>query len=115
MVPKIVDPNFNIKTFNVKCDSELSSLAKVVLKSFLREKFVDLSIYRITSEHFAKFRDQRLQKIKPATFVRQIGIIKHFFNTAIIEWNFNIKNPINSIRKKLSFTLELQNLLQSHP
>ena len=76
-------------------------IEKVVLKSFLREKFVDLSIYRITSEHFAKFRDQRLQKIKPATFVRQIGIIKHLFNTAIIEWNFDIKNPINSIRKPI--------------
>ena len=34
MVSKIVDPNFNIKTFNVKCDNELSSLAKVILKSF---------------------------------------------------------------------------------
>ena len=34
MVQKIVDPNFNIKTFNVKCDNELSSLAKTIIKSF---------------------------------------------------------------------------------
>ena len=34
MVQKIVDPNFHIKTFNVKCDAKLSPLAKTILSSF---------------------------------------------------------------------------------
>ena len=34
MVQKIVDPNFHIKTFNVKCDTKLSPIAKTILQSF---------------------------------------------------------------------------------
>ena len=38
MVQKVVDPNFNIKTFNIKYENSLSPLAKTILKSF-RFKF----------------------------------------------------------------------------
>jgi integrase len=73
----------------------------IVLQSFLKEKFVDLSIYKINAEHFAKYRDRRLKIVKPATFVRQIGILQHLYNTAIKEWGFEFKNPVKSIRKPI--------------
>ena len=34
MVQKIVDPKFNIRTFNIKCDKKLSPLTKILIKSF---------------------------------------------------------------------------------
>lgn len=34
MVQKIVDPKFNIRTFNIKCDKNISPLAKIITKSF---------------------------------------------------------------------------------
>ena len=34
MVQKIIDPNFHIKTFSVKCDNKLSPLAKTIFQSF---------------------------------------------------------------------------------
>ena len=74
---------------------------EIVLQSFLKEKFVDLSIYKINAEHFAKYRDRRLKTVKPATFVRQIGILQHLYNTAIKEWGFEFKNPVKSIRKPI--------------
>jgi len=74
---------------------------EIVLLSFLKEKFVDLSIYKINAEHFAKYRDRRLKIVKPATFVRQIGILQHLYNTAIKEWGFEFKNPVKSIRKPI--------------
>ena len=73
----------------------------IVLQSFLKEKFVDLSIYKINAEHFAKYRDRRLKTVKPATFVRQVGILQHLYNTAIKEWGFEFKNPVKSIRKPI--------------
>ena len=74
---------------------------EIVLLSFLKEKFVDLSIYKINAEHFAKYRDRRLKTVKPATFVRQVGILQHLYNTAIKEWGFEFKNPVKSIRKPI--------------
>ena len=73
----------------------------IVLQSFLKEKFVDLSIYKINAEHFAKYRDRRLKVIKPSTFVRQVGIMQHLYNIAVKEWGFELKNPVKSIRKPI--------------
>ena len=54
---------------------------------------------KITEEHFAQYRDKRLQKVKPATIVRELCIIKHLYNIANKEWGFAVKNPILNIRK----------------
>ena len=53
---------------------------KIILKAFKREKFVNYSVLKITSEHFAKYRDKRLQKVKPATITRELCIIQHLYN-----------------------------------
>ncbi|MDP6139466.1 MAG: site-specific integrase [Candidatus Woesearchaeota archaeon] len=72
---------------------------KIILKAFQREKFVNYSVLKITSEHFAKYRDKRLVKVKPATLLRELCIIQHLYNIANKEWGFEIKNPILNIRK----------------
>ena len=72
---------------------------KITLEAFKREKFVNFSVLKITAEHFAQYRDKRLQKVKPATIVRELCIIKHLYNIANKEWGFAVKNPILNIRK----------------
>ena len=72
----------------------------IILKSFL-QRFADTDkpINKIKVEMFSRYRDLRLQHVKPATVVRELSLIQHVFNTAIKEWELNIKNPINFIRK----------------
>ena len=49
---------------------------KIILNAFLKEKFTNNYISHITSENFAKYRDKRLQKVKPATLLREFSIVQ---------------------------------------
>jgi integrase len=72
---------------------------KIILNAFLKEKFTNNYISHITSEDFAKYRDKRLQKVKPATLLREFSIVQHLYSIANMEWGFNISNPIKNIQK----------------
>ena len=96
MVPKIVDPNFNIKTFNVKCDSELSSLAKVVLKSFkfkLYYYIVDDLLYLLKSN--PKERDYLLQILHSSVIFLQNNLYVNFFDIYIYDITINEISKFN--------------------
>jgi len=69
--------------------------------NFFIKNFSDINkpIREIRVEMFSRYRDLRLQHVKPSTIVRELSLIQHVFNTAIKEWELNIKNPINFIRK----------------
>ena len=71
----------------------------IILKAFMREGFVNKPVSHITSEYFAKYRDKRLQKVKPATLLRELCVVQHLYSIANKEWGFNIPNPIKSIQK----------------
>ena len=71
----------------------------IILKAFMREDFVNKTISQISSEDFAQYRDKRLQKVKPATLLREFCIVQHLFTVANKEWGYNIPNPIKSIQK----------------
>ena len=96
MVPKIVDPNFNIKTFNVKCDSQLSSLAKVVLKSF-KFKFyyyiVDDLLYLLKSN--PEERDYLLQILHSSVIFLQNNLYVNFFDIYIYDISINEISKFN--------------------
>ena len=96
MVPKIVDPNFNIKTFNVKCDSELSSLAKVVLKSFkfkLYYYIVDDLLYLLKSN--PEERDYLLQILHSSVIFLQNNLYVNFFDIYIYDISINEISKFN--------------------
>jgi len=71
----------------------------VILKAFMRQKFVNKSICNISSGDFASYRDKRLQKVKPATLLRELCIIQHLYSIANKEWGFNLIDPVQRIRK----------------
>jgi hypothetical protein len=96
MVPKIVDPNFNIKTFNVKCDSQLSSLAKVVLKSFkfkLYYYIVDDLLYLLKSN--PEERDYLLQILHSSVIFLQNNLYVNFFDIYIYDISINEISKFN--------------------
>jgi hypothetical protein len=96
MVPKIIDPNFNIKTFNVKCDKELSSLAKTILKSFkfkLYYYIVDDLLYLLNSN--PKERDYLLQILHSSVIFLQNNLYVNFFDIYIYDISINEISKFN--------------------
>jgi integrase len=71
----------------------------IILKAFMRERFVNNPMTQISSQHFANYRDKRLQVVKPATLLRELSIVQHLYSIANKEWDFNIPNPIKNIQK----------------
>ena len=97
MVSKIVDPNFNIQTFNVKCDKELSPLAKVVLKSFKFKLYyyvIDDLLYLLKSN--PEERDYLLQILHSTVLFLQNSLYINFFDIYI--YDISIDEVSNSNR-----------------
>ena len=96
MVSKIIDPNFNIKTFNVECDNELSSQAKVVLKSFkfkLYYYIVDDLLYLLKSK--PEERDYLLQILHSSVIFLQNNLYVNFFDIYIYDITINEISKFN--------------------
>ena len=96
MVSKIIDPNFNIKTFNVKCDNELSSLAKVILKSFKFKLYyytVDDLLYLLKSN--PEERDYLLQILHSSVIFLQNNLYVNFFDIYIYDISINEISNVN--------------------
>ena len=112
MVPKIVDPNFNIKTFNVKCDSELSSLTKVVLKSFkfkLYYYIVDDLLYLLKSN--PKERDYLLQILHSSVIFLQNNLYVNFFDIYIYDISISEISKFNRFVNDQSKSINVSNTI----
>jgi hypothetical protein len=96
MVQKIVDPNFHIKTFNVKCDNKLSPLAKTILKSFKYKLYyyvIDDLLYLLKSN--PDERDYLLQILNSSVIFLQNNLYVNFFDIYIYEININEISKFN--------------------
>jgi integrase len=72
----------------------------IILNALLRQKFADTPLTAITSEIFAKYRDQRMLSVKGATVRRELSLLQHAFDIARKEWALPIlQNPLEPVRK----------------
>tara|TARA_B110000908_G_C9866331_1_gene276348 strand:+ start:41 stop:436 length:396 start_codon:yes stop_codon:yes gene_type:complete len=112
MVSKIIDPNFNIKTFNVKCDNELSSLAKVILKSFkfkLYYYIVDDLLYLLKSN--PQERDYLLQMLHSSVIFLQNNLYVNFFDIYIYDISINEVSNFNRFVNEQSESFKVSNTI----
>ena len=112
MVSKIVDPNFNIKTFNVKCDNELSSLAKIVLKSFKFKLYyytVDDLLYLLKSK--PEERDYLLQILHSSVIFLQNNLYVNFFDIYIYDISINEISNFNRFVNEQSESFKVSNTI----
>ncbi|MGW9820304.1 integrase [Methylorubrum extorquens] len=76
------------------CDRERDKIR--VIK---RHAVSTISAVKLNSEAVARYRDERLQKVKPATVKRELAIIRHCIEIAMREWSLSITiNPAIRIR-----------------
>lgn len=75
------------------------AIERIVLAAFLRHPICKRRLTEITPADFAKYRDDRLKQVKPATLKRQLAPIRNLFNVARDEWELPIvENPAAKIR-----------------
>lgn len=74
------------------------------LRAILNSTLAHRIVATLTGADFAKYRDDRLhgngcRRIKPATLVREIQIVKRIFDTARREWGIGLpENPVDNVR-----------------
>lgn len=68
------------------------------LKRIQTEPLCDLPAIELTPAAFSAYRDRRLQKVKPGTVKRELGLLRHTLEVARKEWGVPIRNnPIDGI------------------
>ena len=73
---------------------------RVIIDAVLRQSWTLKPLSEISTEIIANYRDQRLRVVKPATVIRELGLIQHIFEIARTDWNIPlVDNPVRAIRK----------------
>lgn len=71
---------------------------RTVLNAFLRHPICSKRLSELRTEHFAAYRDERLQDIKPASLKRSLVPIRHLFEIARDEWGIPLRvNPLDKL------------------
>ena len=112
MVQKIVDPNFHIKTFNVKCDSKLSPLAKTILQSFKFKLYyyvIDDLLYLLKSN--PDERDYLLQLLNSSVIFLQNNLYVNFFDIYIYDITINEVSKFNRFVNEQSNSFKVSNII----
>ena len=112
MVQKIIDPNYHIKTFSVKCDNKLSPLAKTILQSFnfkLYYYVIDDLLYLLKSN--LDERDYLLQILNSSVIFLQNNLYVNFFDIYIYDITINEVSKFNRFVNKQSNSFKVSNII----
>ncbi len=76
------------------------SSERIRIDAFLRHSWVHIPLSKLKAQTFASYRDERLKSVKPATVVRELGILRSIIETAQTEWCFPLpENPLTKVKK----------------
>ena len=76
-----------------------ASADTIRLKAIMRRLIAKENMATLTPSKIAKYRDERLQEIKPSTVIRELAYFSAIINHARREWDLNIPNPVLGVRK----------------
>ena len=96
MVQKIVDPKFNIRTFNIKCDRNLSPIVKILIKSFKFKLYyyvIDDLLYLLKSN--PDERDYLLQTLHSTVIFLQNSLYINYFDIYVYDISINTVSKFN--------------------
>ncbi|MEQ1933617.1 MAG: site-specific integrase [Fimbriimonadaceae bacterium] len=85
----------------VSIDKRGHAVERIRLNTFLLHPICRRTLSEMSPAHFAAYRDERLQDIKPASLKRQLGTIHHLFKVAKDEWGIPLRdNPLDKLKLK---------------
>jgi integrase len=68
------------------------------ISQLLRHGLAECSLRVLTPSVIARYRDERLQNVRPGTVLRELAILRHCFEVARREWDIPIAiNPVSQI------------------
>ena len=77
-----------------------SEVEEIKIKRLMREPIASVQICRLTPQHIAKFRDERLRSVSGTTVLKDLSLLSHAITTAMREWGFPLAvNPVKQITK----------------
>lgn len=59
----------------------------------------DSSLASIRQVDIAKYRDERIKEVGPASVRNELALLSHLFTIAATDWNMGIQNPVLNVRK----------------
>ncbi len=73
---------------------------RVRIKAWKARRLASKSLASLRSVDFARYRDERLKTVAPATVCRELDLVGNLFNVARREWGFEgLQNPVEAIRR----------------
>lgn len=70
------------------------------IKAWKANRLATKSLASLRSVDFARYRDERLKKVAPATVCRELDLVGNLFNVARREWGLEgLQNPVEAIRR----------------
>ena len=72
------------------------------LKAILRRSICNTLMHMLTPSKIAAYRDERLKQVSNGTVIRELAYFSSVINHARREWNVNIQNPVQLVRKPSS-------------
>jgi len=112
MIQKIVDPTFNIKSFNVKYDNKISILAKTVLQSFKFKLYyyvIDDLLYLLKSN--IQERNYFLQILHSSAIFLHNNLYVNFFDIYVYEIVINEVKNLNRFVSRQSDKDQISNYI----
>jgi integrase len=68
------------------------------LRALLRDPLSQRMVASLRGVDIARYRDERLKKVSPATVKRDLVIVSHLFEVARKEWGLPVLNPVRDIK-----------------
>jgi integrase len=74
---------------------------RYAINGFLRSSLASVRLDKLTSVRVTRYRDQRLERMKPATVVRELGWLQHAIDIAMSDWGQQLPdgNPVKQVRR----------------
>jgi integrase len=72
------------------------------LKAIMRKPIARWSMANLSSARIAAFRDERLKEVSAGTVIRELAYLSAIINHARREWDINVPNPVQMVRKPQS-------------
>lgn len=69
------------------------------LEKMMRYPIADIPMKDLSPRHFAEWRDKRLEEVSGSSVNREMQTLSHALNTAVNEWEWLPKNPMQGVRR----------------
>ena len=72
------------------------------LKAIMRKPIAKWSMANLSASRIAAYRDERLKEVSGGTVIRELAYLSSIINHARREWDINVPNPVQLVRKPQS-------------